>query len=571
LPMGTPWAAFLEELRFFTHNSRSGVEVRRFARTSTATINFQSGTPSETTIEFVEGVGADATPVALGFGFRADGLVLRFRWPEDLDVGTASSNQEKVRGARTEYFRHLVLTSPALDGLANRFQRTWLAQVYLSSLVMVAIQEGLTLQEASLRLQASLPGAMASVLDAIFQTLPSTDQDANGQPSAVVQRVHGLLLAMIADPIIVQVLRTAGETLWREPDEGWHRYACERFRTTLAAALLHACESLCPEFGTKDLVVDVHPGPRPPGMSSPHDVQEVWLSEDGPGGGGIVEEIARRAAEDPRRFLRLMEAALMPTDFVTVDAELRRILQWADSDPSIRAALEAFRSAEGNDAAWQAFEALRDELNRRGVIASHAVMAATSARVLRPGSSAETDSVLRDLVDRWSNQEARLGVEVDARVFAYACADDDSLDLALEEVAARAPGDLRQWRFGTVFSLLWPRGTAVRSQGLSFRSPYADSPLPDPDLVADQLRAQVPRVSLGSQTRADEISEHLRLSGHVELVGSTSERVQLRREAVTLVATPVDVGGLLLYPRVVGLKTRPTETAVVLELREVLE
>lgn len=571
LPTGTPWAGFLAELRFFTHNSRSGVEVRRFAATSTATITFQSGTPNDATVEFMEGVGEHATPVAFGFGFRADGLVLRFRWPRDLDVNPACNNQDKIRGARAEYFRHLVLTSPALDGVANRFQRTWLAQVYLSALVMVAIQERVSLEQASARLQATLPAAMASVLDAIFQTLPSSDQDSNGQLSTVVQRVHRLLLDMIADPAVVRTLRTAGETLWRAPDEGWHRYARERFRTTLAATLLHACESLCPEFGTRDLVVDVHPGPRPPGIPVPDELEEVWLTEDGPGGGGIVEEIARRAVEDPRRFLRLMEAALMPTDSVTVDLELRRILEWAESEQNVRAALEAFRSAQGNDAAWQSFEALRDELNRKGAIASHAVMAATSARILRPGSSTETDSVLRGLVERWSKEEARLGVEVDARVFAYACAKDDSLDVALEEIAARAPGDLRQWRFGTVFSLLWPRGTAVRAQGLSFRSPYGDTPLPDPDLVGDQLRALIPRVSLDSASRAEEISDHFRVSGHVELVGTTNQRPQLRSEALSLVATPVDVGGLLLYPRIVGVKTRPTETAVALELREVLE
>lgn len=572
VPHGTAWASFLCELRFFTHNARSGVEVRRFALTSTATLAFESGEMMEATLRFVDGAGDVHTPVAPGFAFRADGLVVRFRWPDDLDVEPTSTNPQKIRGCRTEYFRHRVLTASSLDGIANHFQRLWLAQVYESALVMVAIQRRTSLREAGALLGGDLRAAMASVLDAIFQTLPASDQAAaDGRPTALVQRVHGVLLQMIDNPVVADTLLACGKALWALPDEGWHHLARDRFRATLAAAVLRSCEALCPEFGARDLVVDLDPGPRPPCAPTVPGVEEIWLTEDGPGGGGVVEEIARRVAEDPRRFLRLAEAALLPTDFATVDVELRKVLAFAASDPSVRAALEGVRGSRGNDATWQAFEALRAELTRKGVVTSHAVVAALSARVLRPGTSTATDALLRDLVDRWIAEETRLGVEVDARVFAYACAEDSSLDAALEDVAALAGGDLRQWRFGTVYSLLWPRGSSIRSQGLRFRSPYAEAPAPDPDLVGDRLRALIARVHLNDAGWEEQLAAHLRATGQVEFVAAPEQRSRLRREVLALVAAPVDVGGLLVYPRIVGLRARPDETAVRLELREVFQ
>jgi hypothetical protein len=50
---------------------------------------------------------------------------------------------------------------------------------------------------------------------------------------------------------------------------------------------------------------------------------------------------------------------------------------------------------------------------------------------LRPGSNEETDKLLLDLIRLWHEEEERLGIEIDARVFAYVVSNDDQLDRAL--------------------------------------------------------------------------------------------------------------------------------------------
>jgi hypothetical protein len=63
-------------------------------------------------------------------------------------------------------------------------------------------------------------------------------------------------------------------------------------------------------------------------------------------------------------------------------------------------------------------------------LVTHPVMTAINTRVLRPGSNQETAKLL-DLIRLWHEEEERLGIEIDARVFAYVVSNDDQLDRAL--------------------------------------------------------------------------------------------------------------------------------------------
>ena len=59
---------------------------------------------------------------------------------------------------------------------------------------------------------------------------------------------------------------------------------------------------------------------------------------------------------------------------------------------------------------------------------SHSVIAAFSARVLRPGSNSSTDDLLRRLITEWESYESALGVEIDARTIVYVLRRDEGLD-----------------------------------------------------------------------------------------------------------------------------------------------
>lgn len=95
---------------------------------------------------------------------------------------------------------------------------------------------------------------------------------------------------------------------------------------------------------------------------------------------------------------------------------------------------------------------------------THLVMTAINARILRPGSTPETDKLLLDLIRLWHQEEARLGIEIDARVFAHVASNYDQLDRALLHLGLVQPNPY--WRFQVIYGLLWARGNIVRSRSV---------------------------------------------------------------------------------------------------------
>ena len=83
---------------------------------------------------------------------------------------------------------------------------------------------------------------------------------------------------------------------------------------------------------------------------------------------------------------------------------------------------------------------------------THWVMTAINARILRPGSNRETDKLLLDLIRLWHEEEERLGIEIDARVFGYIASTKDDLDGALAHLGLIQPSSY--WRFQVIYGLL---------------------------------------------------------------------------------------------------------------------
>jgi superfamily II DNA or RNA helicase len=566
----TPWADFIEDVRFFTHNQRAPIEVRRFALGSDASIRLQRGGKTvdfDTQIRFVS--AGDDRPAAVGFAQSVDAIVFRFRMPEGFGIDPNGPNAAKVRAYRTAYFRHRLAHHPRLEGLANGFQREWLHQIYLSWLCQRAMMDGKSLESVQATHGPDVAAReLEGVLDNIFRTLPAdTDHDDDGTGR---QRVHARLVALTRQDEVHEALRDSARALWEAPDAGWHQWAIERFRSTLGAALLDACTQLSPQAASADLIVDLDPGPRPDGaFPTDHDLAEIWVSESTVGGGGVIEEIQRRYVADPALFFRLVESALAPSDFEIVDAELTRLLDALPHQPAISDALDSVRFADGHQALVAASTQLHQTLALHGVHVTHPVMAALNARIVRPGSNQGTDNVLRDMIMGWKDAEAELGVEVDARVFAYVASTSYNLDQALAHLGV--PSNDPTWRFQTIYGLLWPRGQAVRAQALAGYNPFEAQPSPDREIVLDALRPTEERINLADPAWRQRVEAAFQRGATVALAAPATDREALSEAVRGLVADPVDTGFLHVYPLVEAIVRRDDAFEARLRIREVIQ
>src|SRR5207248_8034571 len=136
--------------------------------------------------------------------------------------------------------------------------------------------------------------------------------------------------------------------------------------------------------------------------------------------------------------------------------------------------------------------------------------------------------------------EARLGIEIDSRVFAYLRSSNAELDRALGLLGPVA-GDARQWRFGAVYSMLWPRGWTVRAQGLPARNPYAELAPTDRELVLKVVGTDPSLIDVDSTDWNERAAAALVSEGEVLLFTSRTRLQNLRAAVLTLMREPVDV------------------------------
>jgi len=576
LPSPSRWSGLIREVTFFTHNQNSSVEVRRFSLGSAASISMKGGESIEAEIRFSRPKstteGEEQEPVALGFALDVDGLAVRFQLPKDIIRLSAEEDPEKLRSIRISRFHHLISTSPRLEGIANRFQLGWLAQIYLSAIMSHALEAGKSLKqaEADMRTQgSSLPAG--EVLDTIFQSVPTaTEEDEDGNDESKRQGLHQTLSGLIQEQAVLEELHKAAQALWEKPDERWRVWLEDKFKVTLGGALLEVAQQLCPEIGITDLIADIAPGPRPPDKEPQQDgVSELWLTETTVGGGGTVEKLLERYAENPRRFFSLLEAALEPSDFEVADEQLTTFLEWATNsqDQEVCSAVSRIRGAGSHQDLVEALDGLISTLSSKGMVVCHPVIAAINSRILRPGSTPQTDQLIYQLMSQWRQEEERLGAEIDARTFAYLCCQDDALDVALGQSAGRQGGtDKKQWRFGVIYSLLWPRGGAVWGKHLAPYNPFADLPKPDRRLVKDCLSEGPSVVLLEDEHWRPQLNEVLLQEGEGILRSEAGGLHEAKRMILQLLVDPVDLGYLFFYPRINGVKRMPGNVDIHIEL-----
>lgn len=564
VPSPSAWDDIAPSFQLFMHARHSDVTVSRLAVASSASLAFDDGRRADTVVTFT----SEGKRAALGFQLAVDAIRVQARVPRFFDGASGyARDSASVRSFRAAYFVHLIEHDPELNMRANVFQLQWLGQLYLSVLLERALRERIDIRAA---LHTEDPGTLAAqleqALDVIFQALP-TDLEPSDPPGDAPephrQRLHQTLAEMLNNPDVVARISTLARVLWDEPDDAWQRWAAERYATTLAAAIREGADRLCREVGAQNLVLDVEVD---------HEARTcvIWISEPSLGGGGIVEEFARRYTDDPRLYFQLVESALAPNDFEIVDGELSRTLDLAVQDEQIAERLAAVRAQDGHGATTVAMRRLRTALTMRGIAVTHPVTAALSARVLRPGSSSQTDRVLFDLVSQWRAEEGRLGVEIDARVFAFAASASDAIDQVVPAVTAGA-ADPRQRRFATLYGLLWPRGSAVRASGLRSYNPYHPPAPTDRLLVASALRRTTPIVDLTEPEWLERLGAGLIEQGAVLLTVASDAPRLLRSAIVEVLGRPLDAGYLMLYPRVVGFERDGSDIRVRFELREAFQ
>ena len=157
-----------------------------------------------------------------------------------------------------------------------------------------------------------------------------------------------------------------------------------------------------------------------------------------------------------------------------------------------------------------------------------------------------------------------------SRVFAYVASAHEDLDRALGFTGQVQQPD-RTWRFQAIYGMLWPRGNAIRARALASYNRFAPIPDADRELLLDVLKRAEVRIMLDDPTWRSAVTEMLKDVGAVSLVSRATARGELKQALLDLVATPLDINFLQLYPQVEGFRREPGVMIAMLRLRESIQ
>lgn len=572
LPSGSPWQEILREVRFHMHRTGNPIEMRRFSPGCRATLMRQQETKAEERdLAYVS--GPDLVPSALGFVADVDAIRIQFAYPKML-LSRAATDGELLRGLRPARFRDRVRDDDRLDGLINRFQRDRLSEAYLASLTELALSKGITLQEAA-QLLAARASLLTESLQGMFQWAPpggggdedsdASDGSAGGQPKRLAE-----LLDALQDKVVVASLHKAAEVLWQPLDAGWETWVKARYKATLAAGILEAFASLCPQIDTAVVHEDLEAytgEPVVPGEDC------FWLSEATIGGGGAIEQFFQSYTSDPRRFFRLLESALGPSDFERVAAQMQRTVELAagPAGQPVPVALDALRRAEGHHTKLDALGGFRRALAEHGVQTDPSLVVSIHARLLVPGSGALVDSFLNDLLKRWTQAEERLGYEIDVRAWCGALRHDKGLEESLGVAPPAGGSDRVAWRYAVLRSMLWAKGWVVRAEALRVGNPFSQAALCDRLLVIETLPRRIARVTLEGEAWFEAVTAVLVAEGVVEIEVGADGSAKLAEAIRSIAERPIDTGALRVHGRIVGVRREPASWVATFELPEAFQ
>lgn len=582
VPTRSEWRRHIKTVDFHLHRFRSSISVRRFSATAQANVRtLQDDFPIVLHFD-----SDDGRPGAVGFELEVDGFRLDVALPKAVDLSGDSLPPDVLATSKLAYLRDLIRLDQELPDDLNVFQRDWLIQFLFSTLFSDAANNDRPLADtiAELLHDDRIEDVFRSVMDEVFGALPTTPPDTEDTESSDTDedqeigrlgastavgggRLQQALLLQLARPIVRERLRSHATQLVAVDAAAFNSWLRRMLLETLGEAMLQACVASAPRQATVDnLLVDIRDD-----VAS--EISSVWISETTLGGAGVLEAFADRFASEPRLFFSALEAALVPTDLELVDGGLREILALCLDDPEIAEQIARLRATNSHSERTVLWQALSHQLAQRGGIdLSHALSVSLNNRLLRAGSGPQLDRLLIDLQLHWDAVEARFGIAIGLREYAFIASRDRNLATAVRAFLAATlpPAAITHLTvLSAITSMLWPRANEVRLRALQSYNPFRESRSTDPAVVRHLLlNRTIATIIFDDPSWEEQLVAAFEAHGTARLSAGANKSAQFRNALVQLVITPVSVGVLQFFPVIGRVERADGKIFVTLTLRE---
>jgi hypothetical protein len=234
--------------------------------------------------------------------------------------------------------------------------------------------------------------------------------------------------------------------------------------------------------------------------------------------------------------------------------------------PSVAEKLAELRAASGHEGKNAARRRFVGALTAHGVSVDHALTVSIAIRLLRPGASADSDLILRDLISRRDSVAAKYSVGIPYRIAALLMT---TIDSDLRERVAQLGGTARAASVADL--LMWPEAGEVRAKSLQAFNPFKPTGVTDSSLVKDLLTStsDVVTVMLNDSAWRAKAEAALVTHGSVRLAATRGGEADIRACLLPLLGEPISSGYLQFFATLESISRQPDgSVAAALVLRE---
>lgn len=560
---GSYWSRVFRECRAHLHTDHDGLEVVRFARSCRYEIRTQRGGSCRGLLTF----GPDAAETmnsreAVGFTHRVDGIA--FKVDSDFVREIPSLSEDSLCRLRVDYFLDRMRSSEELVEKANHFQVEWLWRTSVSMLAATAVTKRINVREAAAALDDLRPQAAHRVLESVLrsQAVIGDEDDGDGRRTQEI-------VELWSDPAIaatVSVLER--ECLWGELDHNFDSWLRRRFVATLAQALRVAAVGRQADVTEEDLAVDV--------VWRSDGSADIYLTERNSGGLGQIEQVVDELRGVPDLFheaFRNSVAFCQRDNSATSISTLLEGLLAQDTGAALRDSFASVRNARGFQELAAAKDELRLSIENSGLPSSRSFVVSVASRLLRPGSSQETDALIAILNRAMLQTRKRAGIALEPRVFAYLCVQYAPARRRLSRALERLSGGnlpTSDQLYAVLQSLLIPQCKESCPECLDKPNRYNSFGVPARSVSMAWLELEPTeiRVSDYPDTWITRVRSQLGERARVSLLATSQELSEVARTLQVLLAEEIAVGYLLLPVSIASVTRKDLVWNITLQLRE---
>lgn len=546
------WKALLRSAKAYTQANSGWIEVTRVATGIEADTRYTKGEEVRQRLRF-EFNGKPAGP---GFSFYADGLRFEFTPLDPISVLDSPNWPELYQHLGADYFLHRLRHDPRLiENELSSFEIGWLWQLELSMLVATAVTRQITLPEAAAVVQAMRLALATRTMQVIFQAQQISEAvgDEDGG------RLRKRLAELLERQGVVDALVEHEAVLWQPHETGLGAWLREVYAASLGTALFEAVTRFVPDIEPDDLVLDVQP-------------ETIWITEASAGGVGLISRIADAIAERPRNFdLQLLDV-LRHCEREELAVQLRDIARLVEAaEPGLKNAFARARTETDIPQLNEIRHYLARVLDTHGIPATRELLVALNAKYLRPNSGPDTDRLISTLVNKWEEEEERLGCAIDLRVMAVAAPRIPEIEQQVQAVLRRIGGTAatdENQIFNLLQSLMWLRCHDSCPACIEKYHPYQNLATPSRALLISVLRPRSSPLVYGVPGWQEQFQEILAENHEAELVCEQGNLAACKHALLDLMTAPIEVGYQLFFPVIEAIDRSHQSWTLRLAIRE---